>query len=73
MKMRKSQSELGTRKRRGQPRRRRSQMPPRFEVRVRPLRNEADLDWALAEIDKVVDAVPGSSGEGQTRGSVDAG
>ncbi len=38
-------------------------MPPRFEVRVRPLRNEADLDWALAEIDKVVDAAPGTSGE----------
>ena len=27
---------------------------------VRPLRTEADLDWALAQIDSLVDAVPGT-------------
>ena len=29
--------------------------------RLRPLRSEADLDWALAEIDEVLDARPGTS------------
>ncbi len=27
---------------------------------VRPLRTEADLDWAFAQIDSLVDAVPGT-------------
>ncbi len=30
------------------------------EVSVRPLRTEEDLDWAFAQIDALVDAVPGT-------------
>jgi len=31
-------------------------MPRPVEVTVRPLRNETDLQWALAELDTVIDA-----------------
>jgi HTH-type transcriptional regulator/antitoxin HigA len=34
-----------------------------YEVRVRAIRTEDDLDWALAQIDRVIDAEPGTREE----------
>src|SRR4051812_291732 len=35
-------------------------MRKRFEVRVTPIRNDDDLEWAHSELDKVLDAEPGT-------------